>query len=125
MKIVKLSKTRPRGRASGVAAVALAVLAATSGAALAAARGEPGQSYVVRYGDLHPERPADAAKLLRRVEYAAGQVCGTESAPDLSRRAVYRHCRTDAIARAVREANLPMVTALAQRSTRPVTLAGE
>ncbi len=125
MKIVNLSKTRPFGRASLVAAIALLSCAATTGVAAAAPFDEAPPNYVVRYADLNPAKAADAARLLRRIEYGADQVCGAVYAPDLNQRAVHRQCRADAIGRAVREANLPMVTALAERSAPPVTLAGE
>jgi UrcA family protein len=125
MKIVNLSKPRPRGRAIAVAALALAVLSGAAGAAQAAGPGEAEPSYVVRFADLNPARPADAARLLRRIEAAAGLVCGTESVPDLTQRAVWRRCRADAVERAVQEANFPTVTALAHRSATPVALAGE
>ena len=124
MRISKLSNTRPVGRATVVAAVALAALATTSGGATAAPFDGQDVSYVVRYGDLDPARPADAAKLLRRIEYAAGKVCGSESAPDLTQREVWRHCRAATVARTVREANLPMVTALAHPSAPSAALAG-
>jgi UrcA family protein len=124
MRIVNLSKARPPGRAIPVATLALALLAAGAGA-VQAAPGEPEATYVVRFGDLNPGKPADAARLLRRIEFAAGQVCGVEFAPDLAQRAVWRRCRAEAIERAIREADLPMVTALAHRAVQPVTLAGE
>jgi UrcA family protein len=125
MKIVNVSKTRPLGRAIPVALAALVALSATAGAAQAAGPGEPDPSYVVRYADLDPARAADAARLLRRIEYAAGQVCGTEFTPDLTQRAVWRRCRALAIERAVQEAGLPLLTSLAHRSATPMALAGE
>jgi len=121
MRIYSVSKTRLLGRAICVAAAVVAVAAASAGPTLAA---EP-QSQTVRFGDLNPHQPADAAKLLRRIEYAAGVVCGDSNIPDLTQRAVQRRCYAVAVDRAVRDVDLPMVTALAQRSAPPVTVAGE
>ena len=125
MKIVNLSKAWPVGLASLVAAMAALAFTAASGAATAGPFDETPPSYVVHYTDLDPAKAADAARLLRRIEHGAEQVCGAFYAPDLNQRAVHRQCRAEAIGRAMREANLPMVTALAQGSAPSVALAGE
>jgi UrcA family protein len=122
MKNLKNSGVRPQGRALGCAASAVFLAAAAlAGAAFA----ETPNEVRVNVRDLNLQTPAGAQALLRRVSDAANQVCGGEPLIyNLGDRQRFRRCRAEAIARAVRDADTPMVTALAHRSAEPLTLAG-
>jgi UrcA family protein len=72
------------------------------------------QSKVVRYADLDPANPADAARLLVRISAAAREVCRNGM-----RAPVQLECYDAAVSAAVAKVNFPLVkTLFAARSTR-------
>ena len=92
-------------------AAAAALSCATPGLAQTA---ESVPTVSVKYGDLDVGSRTGAQALLKRIETAAGAVCG--GAPDirqLSQLASFQTCRRSAVARAVVAVDLPMLTALA------------
>jgi UrcA family protein len=123
MNFVTVSNLRPRRRGCyGVAlALGLSVVAASSGAL---AQDAAPRSVTVSVRDLDLQTPGGAARLMRRLEHAADTVCGDRFVIDLSQRRQFRSCRQAAVGRAVRDANAPMLSALAQRTVEPSTLAG-
>ena len=71
-------------------------------------------SVSVKYSDLDMGSRTGAQALLKRIETAAGAVCG--GAPDirqLSQLASFQTCRRSAVARAVVAVDSPMLTAFA------------
>jgi len=60
------------------------------------------RSITVHFGDLDLSRPTDVAKLYRRIQIAAGHVCGPHEmgGPHIASRVYYR-CVTDAIDRTI------------------------
>jgi UrcA family protein len=103
-----------------VAIAATVIAAATLGGV---ARAETPLEVRVNVRDLDPSTPAGAQTLLRRIRYAAELVCGDPYVYDLADRAQRFRCRAEAIDRAVREADIPLLTAFAHPS-EPVRLAG-
>jgi UrcA family protein len=103
-----------------VAVCALAFLSLSTVAAADEARvgdlkvGDEAGPYVqVPYGDLNLQNQAGAATMLNRVAFAAKRVCG--GTPDLREIKVYamfKTCVRQAKADAVRNLNMPLVTAL-------------
>ncbi len=67
-------------------------------------------SVPVSYGDLDVWKPADAAKLLRRIEVAAQQMCEEITPHWTIKRFEEVNCRTQAVRRTVEGANLAMLT---------------
>jgi UrcA family protein len=108
-------------------ALGLSLVAATlvASAEPASARSDESSISVrVSFADLDINHPAGADKLLKRIERAADTVCGGEpSDPLLVESLDYRHCRGDAIRKAVIQANAPMLTALASRNIKPMFVA--
>ena len=107
--------TRRATQASVLGACVLAAAAALAGSAAAQSddAGAP-LSVKVRYSDLDLASDGGARTMLARIESAARRVCG--QAPDLrdlGRVALYDHCRSDAVGRAVRRLGAPLVTAAA------------
>lgn len=77
----------------------------------------------VSYADLDLAREPGAKVLLRRLEHAAGQVCGSRPgrAPISIVRA-WRACRSQSLAAAVMQVDAPVLTALYQ-NRRPTRFA--
>ncbi|MDB6090656.1 MAG: hypothetical protein JWN85_3440 [Gammaproteobacteria bacterium] len=85
----------------------------------AAASSEAAPTQVVNYSDLDLATPEGTLALYRRIASAAQKVCPLENSRDLARRAHSNACRTEAMARAVRDINSSRLAALyAQRSNR-------
>ncbi len=122
MNFVKNPGARNRRALSfAVAAVAFATVASSS-AALAA---EPPTEVRVSTRDLNLQTPAGAQTLMHRIYSAATLVCGGGPLTlEIADYQSFRRCRADAVARAVRDADAPMVTALAYHGSAPMTLAG-
>jgi UrcA family protein len=124
MNFLNISSSRRTRRGPCVAAsLALGVAAATFGAA-ASAQEQPPRSVIVNVRDLDTQTPAGAAKLMRRIESAANTVCGDRFVLDLSQHRQFYACRSAAVGRAVQDANLPMLNALARRPADSLTVAG-
>jgi UrcA family protein len=81
-----------------ITALGAAALAAFAFTAPAAAQTET--SVAVSYAGLDLSNPADAARFDMRLRAAAGEVCGTADARNLSLSAAVDSCRKEAIARA-------------------------
>lgn len=103
-----------------VAAAAVVVVLPVSGAAAAGANEEVRAQKIVRSVDLDLSSRRDAARLLRRIETAALQVCGagpTSLSP--VKQAIRRSpCFADAVATAVDRLKSPEVN-LAYERSRP------
>jgi len=99
--------------------LALGFVAAASTAALAAPASEDTHVVTVRYGDLNPNRTADAQRLLVRLDAAAANACGASTfsfreVKDEVRRTACYHASMD---RAVAAVNTPAINSLyAQRA---------
>jgi UrcA family protein len=98
------------GRRTRLCAFAAALLCATWASA-AAAQGKP-LSVTVKYRDLDLKSPAGAQRLLRRIKFAAEHVCGEAMIVDLAQRDDLRRCRDEAVERAVRDADIPTLSAI-------------
>jgi len=72
--------------------------------------GEP-LKHVVSYGDLDLNQPQGIATLYARVQNAAIDVCAPLESVDMSRRAHLEPCIAAATSRAVRNVNVPALTA--------------
>jgi UrcA family protein len=103
-----------------------AILAVTLASICAIARAggpvEPAQR-TVRFADLDLTRPAGVTVLRQRIRAAAEEVCQPLSEHDLGMLAASRACVTDAIARAVKDVNSPMLSRSYQGKTELVVLA--
>jgi UrcA family protein len=80
--------------------------------------------YRIQYSHAESQTPQGARQLLRRINFAASQVCG--GAPYLGDlNAVYQYdvCRAAAVDKAVRDADSPALSALAHGSAATMTLA--
>jgi UrcA family protein len=66
----------------------------------------------VNFADVNLDSPAGVAKLYRRIESAAEQVCVDPAVRDVRRIAQGKLCLQQAIARAIRQIDLPALTAL-------------
>jgi UrcA family protein len=99
-----------------LAALALLGTAVTLAPTVASAAADPTitQSMVVRFADLDPSNPADAARLLVRISSAARAVCRNgANAP------VQLECYDAAVSAAVAKVNFPLVhTLFAARGAR-------
>lgn len=95
-------------------AMAFTVLACTAlgavGSAHAATAGSP--AITVRYTDLNLSTEQGSLALYRRIVAAAHQVCVVEGISDPRAVVAARSCREQAIARAVRDVNSPMLAAV-------------
>ena len=99
-----------RGMIATTGLLSLAIVAGSL-PAQARAAGPEQPSIVVRYGDLNLDTAAGAQALYRRIVGAAHQVCPEPRSRDLRSFAAARACRTEAIARAVRQVNSPRLAA--------------
>ena len=99
-------------------AVTLAAMCAIANA------GTPEESAqrTVRFADLDLTRPAGVAVLHQRIRAAAQEVCQPVSEHDLVMLAASRTCVTDAIARAVKDVNVPALSRSDQRKTELIVL---
>jgi UrcA family protein len=108
-------------RVRAAAAVSIAVFAANLTGAPSAHASEP---VLVHFGDLNVHSAAGAQVLLRRINWAATKACGTEPYIfDLGEQRRFHHCRIEAVDRAVRKVDSPMLDVVAGHVTAPVTLA--
>ena len=69
-------------------------------------------SVTVNYGDLDLSTTAGTGRLYKRIVAAAEIVCPKSTAQDLQSLSAGRVCRADAIARAVRAVNSPLLAAI-------------
>jgi UrcA family protein len=100
-------------------ALAACLLGGALSAAHAASPADGVPTMVVSYGDLNLSTDDGARTLYRRIAAAARQVCPLEDPRDLVGTAHSNACRTQAVARAVRDINSPRVAALhAEHSNR-------
>ena len=92
--------------------------------AVATAQGNDllGPDIAVHYGDLAIDTEQGASQLLKRIEGAAGRVCGRLDRGTLDSRANVSDCRQKLSAAAVSKVNQPMVLAM-YNSTRGTTTA--
>jgi UrcA family protein len=89
-------------------------LAAAMGVGTACAATSDGDvpTRVVRYSDQSLATDGGVQALYRRLVIASEQVCPEESSRDLGAHALVRHCREQALARAVRQINNSRLAAL-------------
>jgi len=66
----------------------------------------------VRYSDLNLSTEQGALVLYERIEAAASRVCAADNMLDLDALATARVCREQAIAKAVRAVNMPMLASV-------------
>jgi len=107
------ARLNPGGRLR--TAVALTVLATCTaigavGSARAASANAAGLT--VRYSDLNLSTEQGALILYGRIVAAAYRVCAADNMLDLNAMAAARACREEAIAKAVRDVNSPMLAAV-------------
>jgi UrcA family protein len=78
----------------------------------------------VHFGDLNPSTPAGVSALYARIEDAAQTVCGPSfSLWDSNAYRNWKKCYRTTIDHAVRQINLPQLTALHQTTAHPVQIA--
>lgn len=93
-----------------LAATALLVAQGVAADQTAAATANLSQR-TVRFADLNLSDPSDVSQLYKRLLQAARRVCGTHTVPLALNPPQKRECRTDAVARAVRTLDQPLLTA--------------
>jgi UrcA family protein len=103
-------------RRSAVQAAWLAVVATGFACATASAdgavAGHDASAVVVRYHDIDTDSEAGALALYKRIEAAAGRVCGVAGERDLHLLRAARRCQEDAVTRAVAAIPSPKLAAL-------------
>jgi UrcA family protein len=97
-------------RLATVSIVALTLSVAHAERALATADAEL-PSRVVNFSDLDLSKPAAAAALYSRIEFAASSVCDARAGYGLANAARWRQCVKSSVARAVAEVHAPLLTA--------------
>jgi UrcA family protein len=95
---------------------------AAAGLAQAQMRAET-DTMTVRVDDLNLASARGAAIALRRVDQAARTFCGDPRWHDLGRIQVSGRCRSEMTGRAVAQIAAPLVTALYEKTARPLALA--
>jgi UrcA family protein len=83
-------------------------------------------SMKVQYADLNLSSTAGAKAMLQRIHHAANDVCGPQPSSKIDRNArIHATCVDQAVTGAVRQLDVPMVTALyrGDRGAAPTTLA--
>lgn len=83
----------------------ITIIAALSAAALSPAMASP-RTAVVRTADLNIASPTGRAALERRINHAAGTVCGTADPRNLKEFSAAASCKSDAAARALAQAGI-------------------
>lgn len=89
-------------------ALGAAALAASALSTPAAAAPEDNVSVVVSYAGLDPAKPADAARLDRRLRAAAHAICREASVPDLDLARQTAECEAGVLGRGKSELQLAM-----------------
>jgi len=106
-----ISSGRPVRRCFATAALAMTALTAFACALAAAPTVDALPQVVVKFADLDLATDAGATALLRRIEAAAGQICGNpHGLQPLDRLVRVQQCNAQAIARAVTDLGAPKVT---------------
>jgi UrcA family protein len=81
-------------------------------------------TYAVTYGDLDLSRTTGEARLYRRIDHAARQVCASldisQSVLPISMGEAYRSCLRDAVSNAVTNVNNPDFTAYVANRSSPL-----
>jgi UrcA family protein len=93
-------------------AVAATGFACATASADGAVAGDDAPAVVVRYHAIDTDSESGALALYKRIEAAAGRVCGVAGERDLNRLRVARRCQEDAITRAVSSIPSPKLAAL-------------
>jgi len=89
------------------------IWAVSTGPAEAATPPQAGvPSVVVKFNDLDLDTDAGAQALYRRLVIAARQVCPSDAGVNLHLANLAYRCRSEALARAVRQLNKPALTAI-------------
>jgi len=84
-----------------------------SGVLSTAVAGEAQPTITVSYGDLNLSNAKGVATLYGRIERAATAVCGASPSPaPLGFKRAREHCRTEAIANAIKAVNVDVLTAM-------------
>jgi len=97
---------------------AIALLALQGIAPAHAAEPAATRAVTVKYQDLNPQTPEDAARLLARIRDAARQVCGPES-ERLDLQHAWQVCYDGSLNAAVAHVDSPILTALASGHRLP------
>jgi UrcA family protein len=95
------------------------VLGSLSAVAAAGDRGDEPLGHTVNFADLDLTRGPGVAALYARIRSAAQQVCGPVDARQLQALTNWKRCTKQAIARAVRDVNAPMLTSYYLAKTNP------
>jgi UrcA family protein len=95
-------------------AAALTGYSASAGAIASAAKV---RTITIRYPELDVAKPQGVEALYTRIEGAARRVCRADSSARLRDRANRRNCYQDAIAHAVKQIDLPTLTAVHRAKT--------
>ena len=77
------------------------------------------RSVTVRYAELDLAKPQGLEALYIRIGGAARRVCRADSSLRLRARVNMRNCHQEAIERAVKQVNLPTLTAIHRAKTSP------
>jgi UrcA family protein len=112
MTTTNLSHPSRRRTAMRVAMLVGSIIAAAAGVASAAGTPTEVPSVVVRFTDLDLGTDQGVRSLYSRIARAAHVVCPDAPIRDLNAAAQSRACQQQAIARAVREVNTPLLAAV-------------
>jgi len=100
------------GLRTAVAFTVLGICTALGAIGSAHAAGADASALTVRYSDLNLSTQQGARVLYGRIVAAANRVCAGGNMLDLDAMATARVCREEAIAKAVRDVNSPMLTSV-------------
>jgi UrcA family protein len=89
-----------------------AIFASLASGMASAAQGDDLPHQLVSYKDLSLTTSAGAETLYKRIQAAAGRVCGSAELRELGKMVARKHCIDDAISRAVASVNSPVLTSI-------------
>ena len=108
-------------RKSGLIGFALLCASAVTGAALAQTPATTVKYVKVSYTRFDAEQADQAAKLYRRIRFAAREVCDEPDVQHLHLLERYKSCYEQAVELAVAKVNAPALTAIHQRKQHSAT----
>jgi UrcA family protein len=111
MRLIGLTRTRTRTR-TAIALIALGGISAVATVARAQTEASDAPQVRVNYTQAELSTEQGARSLYRRIAAAARQVCPGEGEVGLHAALLRQRCVTDAIARAVRDVNNPLLARL-------------
>jgi UrcA family protein len=121
--LYQISSARPAWRCVATAVLAMTALTPFATALAAAPTVDAVPQVVVKFADLDVATDSGAATLLRRIEAAAEQICGSpRGMQPLDRLVRVQQCNAQAIARAVTDVGAPKVTLVYRARYQPTSM---